>query len=269
MTGAKRVTSAANPILRQAAALRDRRARRESGRFLVEGEKLLIEAISGGISLETVFYEDTKEERFGPLLARLAAEGTELICLPEQLLRKLCEAGTPQGLAGVARMPEPAKLPDTLPEGAALVAMEDIQDPGNLGTVLRTAHALGFYGAVLAGNCADLYSVKVLRGSMGAAFRLPVFLAEDGPGAAEMLQRAGAAVYAAALSPDSLPVTACDFSGRVAVMIGNEGAGLTPAAVGACDGQVVIPMKNGAQSLNAAAAAAILLWEISRSRNEG
>ena len=167
---------------------------------------------------------------------------------------------TPQGMLAVCRLPDTA-LPETLP-GSRYVVLDGVQDPGNVGTVLRTADAFGCDGVLLLTGCADPYSVKTLRSSMGAVFRMPVWCTD----AASMRQRltaAGLPLYGAALRDDTEDVRALDLR-RCAIAIGSEGRGLTEQVLAMCDKTVRIPMQAHCESLNAAMAAAVLLWEAYR-----
>ena len=145
--------------------------------------------------------------------------------------------------------------------------LEDIQDPSNLGTVLRTAEALGMGGVILTQGCCDVYSPKVLRGSMGAVFRLPMALVETMPPAVKALEQKGFVTMAAVPDRKAEPITQVLFSSPSIVLVGNEGNGLTEACIQACTQSVTIPMEGRAESLNAATAASILIWEMVRSQN--
>ena len=151
--------------------------------------------------------------------------------------------------------------PDTLPAGRYVV-LDGVQDPGNVGAVLRTADAFGCTGALLLPGCADPYSLKTLRASMGAVFRLPVYAVETEqlPG---LLAAAGLPLYGTALRHDTVDVRRCDLR-RCALVIGSEGQGVSDAVLSLCRETLRIPMKPHCESLNAAAAAAVLLWEAYR-----
>ena len=144
------------------------------------------------------------------------------------------------------------------------MAVENLQDPGNLGAVLRTAEALGLSGVLLAGNCCDVYSPKVLRASMGAVFRLPFRSVERLADAAPTLRQTGFALYAAVPDRTAKRVTELSFEKPSIIAVGNEGNGLEAETVAACGQAVTIPMRGRAESLNAAASAAILMWELMR-----
>ena len=164
---------------------------------------------------------------------------------------------TPQGVLFSARRPA-SSLPDEL-TGRRYLALEGVQDPGNVGTILRTADAFDADGLFLLAGCADLYSPKTLRASMGAAFRRPVWSCTL-QALLPLLRKAALPLYGAALREDTRDAREADLS-RGVVLIGSEGRGLSQAALSACTATVRIPMSRRCESLNAAAAAAVLLWE--------
>ena len=145
-----------------------------------------------------------------------------------------------------------------------ILVCDGLQDPGNLGTVLRTANALGFDRVVLSAGSADIYHPKTVRGAMGALFRLPVDITEDICAYIASLREAGYTVLAAALRDDAQPLDTVPVTARTVFVIGNEGHGLSDAVIASCSGSVIIPMSEGAESLNAAVAAALLMWECAK-----
>jgi TrmH family RNA methyltransferase len=144
------------------------------------------------------------------------------------------------------------------------VVLENVQDPGNVGTILRTANALGIGRVLLLGDCADVYNPKTVRSSMGAVFRQPIEEI-DPDGLKVFLQENGLALYGAALSDGSKDIREIEMQG-LAVAIGSEGAGLSAELLALCGGQLIIPMERGCESLNAAVAASIVMWEIYKKR---
>ena len=248
------IESRQNPKVKQALALFERKKRLQSGLFVFEGYKLAQEALRSGIKVERVFA--CREE----LLAELPQE-TEGILVPRELLTAMSGGVGGYDALSVAQIPQPKALPA---EPSLLLLAEGLQDPGNLGTALRTAEAMGLDGAVLAG-CADLWNSKTVRASMGSVFRVPCLQTEDLPAQIRELRRQGITVYAAALhEPRDLILGKDPLALPCAVAIGNEGRGLTPQTVEACDACVRIPMAPPTESLNAAAAAAMLMWEMRR-----
>ena len=248
------ITSRKNPLLVQIRRLASSRgARRSAGMFLGDGVKLLEEALKWGAPLETVVYSEGLD---GPELP----PEVRTVRVPEDVMASISPMRTPQGMLAVCRLPDTA-LPEMLP-GSRYVVLDGVQDPGNVGTVLRTADAFGCDGVLLLTGCADPYSVKTLRSSMGAVFRMPVWCTD----AAAMRQRltaAGLPLYGAALRDDTEDVRALDLR-RCAIAIGSEGRGLTEQVLAMCDKTVRIPMQAHCESLNAAMAAAVLLWEAYR-----
>ena len=180
--------------------------------------------------------------------------------MPGDLLRSVAPTATPQKVLFLARLPARA-LPEEL-TGSRYLVLDGLQDPGNLGTLWRTADAFGADGLLLLPGCADPWSPKTLRATMGACFRLPVWEGklED---LLPRLARAGLPLYATALGEDTQDIRTLPL-GRAAVVIGSEGRGLTEDVLALCDRTIKIPMSEHCESLNAAAAATVLLWEAAR-----
>ena len=227
--------------------------RRSSGTFLCDSPKLLSEAIQAG--WEIVQVVSTHEVTLPPLPA-----GTEEIRVPRDVMESISPMKTPQGVLCICRLPD-----QTLPRqltGQRYVVLDGVQDPGNVGTVLRTADAFGCSGLILLPGCADPFGPKTVRASMGAVFRCPVWTA--GPEELERtLEKSGIPLYGAALRQDTLDVRQVDLK-RGALAIGSEGRGLSEDVLRRCHATIRIPMEPKCESLNAAVAAAILLWEAHR-----
>ncbi len=247
------ITSRQNPLAAQIRRLNSSRsARREAGLFSAEGPKLLEEAAKVGAVIHTV----------------VTAGGTETVCpenarrveVPSDLLKSLCDTQTPQGVLFLAQMPDTTP-PERL-EGDRWLVLDGLQDPGNVGTIWRTADALGADGLILTNRCADPFSPKTVRSTMGACFRLPLYEveAEELP---ELLERSGLPLYATALREDTVDIKTAQLS-RCAVVIGSEGRGVSPELLRLSEKTIKIPMRERCESLNAAAAAAVVLWEMGR-----
>lgn len=260
------ITSRDNPLVHDYVRLRENRAfRRETGRFVLEGARLLGDALESGVRMETVFFTEEACEKHPALLASAWESGARVCLAGGAVAAKLADTGTPQGVFAAAFMLDKAFALDKINLGGAYAALENVRDPGNLGAVLRTAEALGLSGVLLSAGCADVYAPKVVRASMGAVFRTAFFQTDDLPAALSLLREKGMQTLAALAGGTTRLLTQLDLRGGVVAAIGNEGAGLSPACVEACD-PFTIPMRGRAESLNAAAAAAIILWEIMRSR---
>ena len=224
--------------------------RREQGEYVGDGVKLLEEAVKWNVPLSAVVY--TKGTALPPIDGAV-----RVVEVPEDLMRSISPMETPQGALFVARMGGNA-LPETL-TGRRYLAMEGVQDPGNVGTILRTADAYEADGVILLEGCADLYNPKTVRSTMGALFRVNVWsttLDELCP----VLRRSGLPLLGAALREDTVDAREADLRHAV-ILIGSEGKGLSEAALDACDKTIRIPMSERCESLNAAIAAATLLWE--------
>lgn len=244
------ITSRQNPLFQKVRKLNGSNSfRRQQGLFLCEGPKLLEEAVKWDVSIQ---FAVKAPDFFLP--NRLSCRVVET---PGDVLASLADTETPQGVIFACALPETA-LPDKLSPGRYLV-LDGVQDPGNLGTVWRTADAFGAAGLILTGNCTDPYSPKAVRASMGACFRLPVWRGER-QAVAELLKRDRIPLYATALREDTQDVRQTDLS-QAAVVIGSEGRGISEEMLSLCEKSLKIPMIDRCESLNAAVAAAVVLWE--------
>ena len=244
------ITSRANPLMVHIRKLASSRSYRyETGEYLGDGRKLLEEALRWGAALTAVVH--TREET--PLLP----ESVRAVEVPEDVMRSISPMEAPQGVLFLARIPSMTP-PETLPEGRYL-ALEGVQDPGNVGTILRTADAFEADGLFLLPGCADVYNYKTVRSSMGAMFRLPVWSCGLDR-LRELAEGAGLPLLGAALRADTVDVREADLR-RGVILLGSEGRGLSGEALSACGQTVRIPMRDRCESLNVAAAAAALLWE--------
>ena len=224
--------------------------REESGLYLGDGEKLLEEAVRWRAPLHTVVC--TERAKLPPL-----PEGVRLVQVPEDVMRSVSPMETPQGALFLLRREPPALLRKL--EGRGYLLLDGVQDPGNVGTILRTADAFDSQGVFLLPGCADAYHPKTVRATMGAIFRRPVYSCTLEELTA-LLRRSGLPLYGAALRADTVDVR--QLSRQAAVLaIGSEGRGLSESVLAVCDKTVKIPMSERCESLNAAIAAAVLLWE--------
>ena len=228
--------------------------RRAEGLFFAEGRKLCCE-LAKGAALETLFYTAAAAQK----CPELAALPGEHFLVEEHVADKLAGVQAHQGVFGVFRTP--AHSLDELAPGGRYLALERVQDPGNVGTLLRSAAAFGFDGVILSEGCASPFAPKTLRASRGAAVRLPVLETGPMPGAVAALRAKGITCLAAALyNSKPLSQAASRYPGGVCVVIGSEGQGLTEETIAACDAAVRIPMTDRVESLNAGIAGSILLW---------
>ena len=248
------ITSRSNPLVAYVRKLNGKRAfRRAENAFAAEGPKLLAEALRWGAKVETVLCAP------GAALPELPA-GTRTAELPERLLDYAADTETPQGIIFICRG-KPLAMPERL-EGRRWLVLDGVQDPGNVGTVWRTADAFGADGLILCNGCADPWNPKTVRATMGAVFRLSVYegALKD---AARRLAAARVPLYAAALGEDTRDIRDVPLD-RAAVIIGSEGRGVSEEALSLCQKTVRIPMRARCESLNAAVAASVTLWEMAR-----
>lgn len=246
----ERITSRKNPLLQQVKKLlSSRKAREEAGLFVSDGTKLLQEAVKYYPGLETVILSDGTESQV-PAHVRV-------VRVPEDVMASISPMQSPQGALFICRLPEKQAFS---PERGMLL-LDGIQDPGNLGTILRTADALRVPVVLLEG-CADPYSHKVVRSSMGAVLRRSVIQATWSQ-VQEACREAGISVAVTALSPRAKDLRQADL-GKMAVVIGSEGQGVRREILENADAELIIPMDDHCESLNAAVAATIVMWQMTK-----
>lgn len=248
------VTSRKNPLITHIRKLISSSSyRKEAGEYLCEGTKLLQTALDAGILPTTLCL--TPDLPCPPLPPEVA-----VVRLPGDIMESISPMPTPQGALFLVQEPE-YSFRETLPAGRYL-ALDGVQDPGNLGTIWRTAQGLGADGLILLEGCASPWGHKAVRSSMGACFHFPVYQT-TGAHLVSLCQESNLPLYATALDHTSLACNQVDFSPSV-VVIGSEGQGVSPYLLTHCHQKIYLPMKNNCQSLNAAMAAGILLWEMGK-----
>ena len=240
----ERITGRKNPLLQQVRKLlSSKKYRQETGLFVSDGTKLLQEALHWWDGVETVILSDGVETQ--------VPASVRLVYVPEDVMESISPMQTPQGALFICRLP---KKTEFIPKPGMLL-LDGIQDPGNLGTILRTADALQVPVALLEG-CADPYSHKVVRASMGAVFRTPVVQTSW-----ETVRASGIPVAVTALSDHAVDIRTAKLS-QLAVVIGSEGQGVRQEIMDHAQKQLIIPMDSRCESLNAAIAAAIVMWQM-------
>ena len=265
------IESSANSQIKRIQKLRkNAKFRRQENCFVVEGWKMTEEAL-GNHLVESLYISESAENE---LLSRKKKGGFVTGQIPvevilDRLFQELSDTVSPQGILAVVKVPRHESFRDALfqrKEGSpAVVCLENIQDPGNLGTIFRTAEGAGMAGIILSRGCVDLFNPKVVRATMGALFRVPFYYCDDMTTEVERLRGAGFSVYAAHLD-GKCDYTEESYEGRVAVLIGNEANGLSEKVSNLADKKVKIPMEGQLESLNAAISAALLMYEVHRNR---
>ena len=243
-----RITARKNPLLQQVKKLfASRREREAAGLFAADGTKLLAEAVRYCPGLDTVILSDGVEAQ--------VPENVRLVRVPEDVMASISPMAAPQGAVFLCRLPQRQALTAKAP----MLLLDGIQDPGNLGTILRTADALNVPVALLEG-CADPYSHKGVRSSMGAVFRTPV-VQTTWAEAKAVLAEAGIPVAVTALSSRASDIRKAGVK-AMAVVIGSEGQGVRQEILESADAELIIPMNAHCESLNAAVAASIVMWQM-------
>lgn len=256
------ITSRKNPAVTRFRELnRDRKLREAERAFNIEGVRLCGEAVSTGLDIVYSFVTEAAVRKYADVYEKLRS-----VCEPEvisdDIASHISDTKTPQGMFITAKMPDAAKKPVS----GRLILLDGLQDSGNIGSIIRSCDALGMGGCVLSPDCADIYSPKVVRGAMGSLFRLPCVITPL-PCFIAGLQADGYAVYAAVLDKNAVGVDDVTFPEKCAVIIGNEGSGVSAEVINAAGKSIYIPIEN-AESLNAAAAAAIFCSEMRRKRKD-
>lgn len=244
------ITSVQNPLVKELAKLKNAAQRRKTGLFLIEGVKLCREALSAGIEIRYCFYEAGKLPRDFSTYGRPIQTNAAVIA-------KLSEAKSPQHIIMVGVIPS---YQSEEIDGRLVLALDGVSDPANLGSMIRTAEAFGVQDVLCSDTTVDLYSTKVLRGAMGSSFRVRVHRG-DLIKQLSHLKEKGYTLYATGLHRSALKLNEVVFSEKSAVIIGNEGNGIEPPVFAISDQTVFIPMIGKNESLNAAAAAAVVLWQ--------
>ena len=267
------ITSQDNRRVRQALSLNARKHRDTTGLYLVEGPNLIREALQQNVILHSLFFmsEDAlprmRIEELDAVrkIAEAGENPPEIRFLGRDIFQKIAQTQTPQGVLAIAEKSLYAEQDFFTPAGGNVLVLDRIQDPGNLGTLLRTAEAAGFSGAMLLKGCGDVYGPKAVRAAAGTLFRLPLLFPDTPQLAAGMLRINGKTIYAAAAGGNT-PYYDCPFNEDAAIVIGNEGNGVSAEWLEAADCVLSIPMAGRAESLNAALAGGIIMYEAFRQR---
>lgn len=266
----ERITSAQNPKIKLAVRLKQKKYRDESGLFLTEGVRLGEEAVRSGWNLKFCVCAETAavQPRTAALLREIEAAGCSAYCTTESVYEKMSDTKGPQGILLVVEKRAHA-LVDLRTEGKNLflAVLDGVQDPGNVGSIVRTADAVGCDGVILLEPTADLYAPKTVRAAMGSIFHLPIYADVQAQAFVEFSAQHDISLLAAALDRNAASCFAVDLCRPLALVLGNEGNGVREKLLSSCDRKLFIPMKGAAESLNVSVAAAVLLYEVFRQRH--
>lgn len=264
----KKISSFSNSIIKEVKGLYKKKERWNKELFLIEGVKVVEEYIK--LDMEPIyilFSENLFSINGGKELFNIIKRYDErLIKLPNKLLKEISDTENPQGILAVinfnvSKMEELLKKRDRF-----IVILDELQDPGNVGTIIRTADAFGANGVVLTSNCVDIYNPKVVRSTMGSLFHIPIAYVEDKLCLIESLKKEDIKIYAASLE-SARSIYNVDFKRDFAVVIGNESRGVSQEVLDLVDASIKIPIIGGAESLNAAIASSIIMYETVRQRS--
>ena len=268
------VTSRQNPTVKRICALSEKKKRYEEGLFRFDGIKLFREAAECGLCIEYAVIREGVSSDIELCVADAVKRGiirkNAVLLVSESVFEKISEEKSPEGIITVARFPKNVVRHDEgieVESGEKILLAQSLRDAGNLGTVIRSCAALGIDRLIISADCADVYNPKTIRGAMGGIFRLNIDVMTNDAFATTIgnLRKSGRTVYAAALREDALKIGQGGIAKNACFVIGNEGHGLSQDVIDACDACAIIPMTEGSESLNAAAAAAICIWETVRS----
>lgn len=258
-----RVASKDNPSVRRLRALTEKKKeRRTSGLFVCEGEKVFREAVAAGVQISDVLLTDQAAERLSGEIAACESAGVRVLVCDDKVLSYVSDVENPQGVIFTVKMPS---VPEDL-SPADLLVCDEIRDPGNLGTIIRTADAFGCGGVYLVGDCVDVWSPKVVRSCMGSIFRVPI-LHGDAASCAEFCKTNSLRLLVAKPRMDSFAISE-GLAPHCAIAIGNEAHGVSQQLEDLASGSLYVDMTGGAESLNASVCAGVILWHMQSARRE-
>lgn len=258
------ITSVKNEQVRALKKLELRKYREETRSFFIEGPHGVKEGLLCGAKLMrlVVNADHSEDSECAALVKEAAAAGVPVTELSAQVFNYICDTETPQGIGGVFELPDAQDLPG----GDSILLLENLQNPGNMGTILRTADAAGFSGVICSKGCVDVFNPKTVRSTSGSLFRIPVVQSKKtGPEITADLMQRGFRVISAH-PRGGVSYIGEDFEGKVCIVIGNEANGISEEMLGCCSEVVTIPMPGGAESLNASVAAALMIYEAARKK---
>ena len=252
------ITSRENSLIKLVCALQSSgKSRKENGLFVIEGLRIAKDALDNSIKFDKLIVSENAMQKYCKDIENFADNSDECYRIPDSLFKKISDTTSPQGIIAIARIPE--NNITELDISGRYIALENLADPSNLGAVSRTCEALGVSGIILSKGGCDPYSPKALRASMGTLLRMPIIVLDD---FSIEIKRTGLKSYSCVVDSNALPITDVDFSDGCVVIIGNEANGITDETKAFSDELITIPMSGNAESLNAAVAAAISVWEM-------
>ncbi len=253
----KVITSKDNPLIKLVCGLQSKASiRKKEGLFVLEGLRICDDACDNSIWFDKLIISKTAKEKYVEELSKFYNNANEIFEIPDSLFQKISDTSSPQGIIAVVKIPS---LSPKILKSGRYIALENLNDPSNLGAISRTAEALGVSGIILSSDSVDPYAPKSLRASMGTLLRMPIIILND---FVNEIKQSGLTSYACVVDSDATPITNILFDDGSILLIGNEANGLTDNAKNMANKQITIPMRGNAESFNAATAAAISMWEM-------
>ncbi|MBE6632196.1 MAG: RNA methyltransferase [Ruminococcaceae bacterium] len=251
------ITARSNPAVVAASKLKDKKYRDESRLYITEGIKLFEEALSFSAPIEKIFVTEKIYNRLEVLHKRY-----DVYVVSESVFEKLSTEKSPEGIICIIRYDEKQhkKAIECTDAGTKFILCS-VRDPGNVGTVIRSCAAFGTNTLILSSDCADIYNPKTVRAAMGALFRQKILISDNVLETVNWLQNNGTKVYAAMLDSNAVELDSINIDENICFAVGNEGRGIPKEIADICFGKAIIPMAPNAESLNAAVASSVLLWE--------
>jgi len=255
------IKSKDNPLVKKTLSLMEnKRDRIKNNEFVIEGLRICNDAVINGAEITAVLMTEEFTEKHSECANLLTNSCNNVKLISKDICKKLCDTVTSQGVFCVCKIPDNKKIS----LGGKFIALENLQDPGNIGTVIRTAEAFGLDGVCLIGNCVDIYSPKVLRSTMGTIFSMPIYFFFDANEAKKDFIKYNIKSYGAVLDIGAKELSKHKLEDNCVCLIGNEANGLSNSAKNICDEFIYIEMSGNAESLNAAVAASVIMWEMTK-----
>ena len=267
--GTELITSKTNSTIVKIAKLTSKKYRNEYKMFMCDGVKLVKEAIDFGAELKYIIIcnDFVLDFDLQTTIKNCKKNGTNILVVSESVFLKITEENAPQGIVAVCSFLNnvtTSSIIEKCQKNEKIIMLESIRDPGNIGTIIRNAAAFGINRIIMSSDCADIYSQKVIRAAMGAVFKVKIDITNDFIGTIKKLQNDGKTVFGAALNTDSLILGERKITNNDIIIIGNEGHGLSSEVLSVVDDTIFIPIEKNTESLNAAMASAIFMWEMTK-----
>ncbi len=260
------ITSSSNKLIKEIKLLHKKKGRWNTKSFFIEGIRSVEQCIKSGEKVKYIVYSSELLSESGQdFINDVESEAFDIYEVTQELFKDISDTDTPQGILAVVQFNE-YKLEDILNDNNFLILLDRVQDPGNLGTIIRNSDAFGANGVIVTSGCVDIYNPKTIRSTMGSIFQIPIVHMDSTVEAIETLKNQGISVISSSLDTDNYSYD-IDFKSDCALVVGNEASGISGEVIESSDQLVKIPMAGDAESLNAAVASGVLMYEVLRQRN--